>query len=432
MQRAGLSLCSRPTKDKRVMALYHQFYNSPYSFVAVQAMAKALHPDRFKDVDPQADLAGAAREVPAGRAVRGLLGQRCVTASIALPRGGFIPPRGTPPRWPLVGAGAWRSCVALHPRLVDRARAATACATWRDAPRPRWRPIPNCRSWSGTCVCRSQRWPCLVGAMLGLAGAGMQTILGNPLADPFTLGVSAAASVGAALAIAFGWASYPAPGRSSSPSTPSSSRFAASLVALRADASCAASRRRRWCSSASRSCSRSNAILAHDPVPVERDAAAADRVLDDGQPRSRELREDRDLRRRACGRAAVDARPRLGAHGLAARRGAGGERWASGRTGCGSKYSRSSRCSRRSSVSFVGTIGFVGLVGPHIARLVVGEDQRFFLPVAALASAILLSLASTLSKAITPGVIYPIGMITALIGVPFFISLILSIRNRGA
>ena len=38
-------------------------------------------------------------------------------------------------------------------------------------------------------------------------------------------------------------------------------------------------------------------------------------------------------------------------------------------------------------VSFVGTIGFVGLVGPHIARLVVGEDQRFFLPVAALTSA---------------------------------------------
>ena len=38
-------------------------------------------------------------------------------------------------------------------------------------------------------------------------------------------------------------------------------------------------------------------------------------------------------------------------------------------------------------VAFVGAIGFVGLVGPHIARLVVGEDQRFFLPVSALASA---------------------------------------------
>ena len=82
-------------------------------------------------------------------------------------------------------------------------------------------------------------------------------------------------------------------------------------------------------------------------------------------------------------------------------------------------------------VAFAGTIGFVGLVGPHIARLVVGEDQRFALPAAALASAILLSLASTLSKAVTPGVIYPIGMITAFIGVPFFVSLILSIRSRG-
>ena len=42
----------------------------------------------------------------------------------------------------------------------------------------------------------------LVGAMLGLAGAQMQTILRNPLADPFTLGISSAASFGAALAIA--------------------------------------------------------------------------------------------------------------------------------------------------------------------------------------------------------------------------------------
>src|SRR6478752_6489941 len=44
----------------------------------------------------------------------------------------------------------------------------------------------------------------LVGAMLGIAGAQMQTILNNPLADPFTLGISSAASFGAALAIALG------------------------------------------------------------------------------------------------------------------------------------------------------------------------------------------------------------------------------------
>jgi len=51
--RPGLSLL-RAVREKHVMVLYHQFYNSPYSFVAVQAIAKMLHPDRFKDVDPQA------------------------------------------------------------------------------------------------------------------------------------------------------------------------------------------------------------------------------------------------------------------------------------------------------------------------------------------------------------------------------------------
>ena len=53
MERSGLSLL-RATREKRVIVLYHQFYNSPYSFVAVQAIAKMLHPDRFKDVDPKA------------------------------------------------------------------------------------------------------------------------------------------------------------------------------------------------------------------------------------------------------------------------------------------------------------------------------------------------------------------------------------------
>ncbi|MBZ6075167.1 ABC transporter substrate-binding protein [Microvirga puerhi] len=53
MERPGLPLL-RAVREKHVMGLYHQFYNSPYSFVAVQAMAKVLHPERFKDVDPQA------------------------------------------------------------------------------------------------------------------------------------------------------------------------------------------------------------------------------------------------------------------------------------------------------------------------------------------------------------------------------------------
>lgn len=81
-------------------------------------------------------------------------------------------------------------------------------------------------------------------------------------------------------------------------------------------------------------------------------------------------------------------------------------------------------------VAFVGTIGFVGLVAPHIARIFVGEDQRVLLPASAIFGALLLSLASVASKTIMPGAIFPIGIVTALIGVPFFIWLI--VKNKRA
>ena len=82
-------------------------------------------------------------------------------------------------------------------------------------------------------------------------------------------------------------------------------------------------------------------------------------------------------------------------------------------------------------VSFVGTIGFVGLVGPHIARMILGEDQRFFLPGSILAGALLLSVTSIVSKSILPGVVFPIGIITALVGVPFFFSLIVTTMRKS-
>lgn len=81
-------------------------------------------------------------------------------------------------------------------------------------------------------------------------------------------------------------------------------------------------------------------------------------------------------------------------------------------------------------VSFVGTIGFIGIVGPHISRILVGEDQRFFLPMSAICGAGILSLASIGSKIIKSGAIFPIGIVTAIIGVPFFFSLILT-KKRG-
>lgn len=74
--------------------------------------------------------------------------------------------------------------------------------------------------------------------------------------------------------------------------------------------------------------------------------------------------------------------------------------------------------------SFVGVIGFVGLVAPHLARLTVGEDQRVLLPASMLAGALMLSAASVLSKSIVPGALFPVGIVTAIVGVPFLLWLI--------
>jgi iron complex transport system permease protein len=82
-----------------------------------------------------------------------------------------------------------------------------------------------------------------------------------------------------------------------------------------------------------------------------------------------------------------------------------------------------------SAVCFAGTIGFVGLVPPHIARMLVGEDQRYFVPLSALLGALFLSLASIGGKICCHKGVFPIGIATSLIGVPFFLSLIIMKRS---
>ncbi|WP_085584244.1 FecCD family ABC transporter permease [Thalassospira mesophila] len=82
-------------------------------------------------------------------------------------------------------------------------------------------------------------------------------------------------------------------------------------------------------------------------------------------------------------------------------------------------------------VAFTGVIGFVGLVGPHISRLAFGEDHRFYIPGSVLAGAFILSMASLVSKHIVPGILIPDGIVTALIGIPLFLALLLSQKRRG-
>ena len=75
-------------------------------------------------------------------------------------------------------------------------------------------------------------------------------------------------------------------------------------------------------------------------------------------------------------------------------------------------------------VAFVGAIGFIGLVGPHIARLLLGEDHRFLLPASLFTGALIMSLASAASKTLVPGVLMPVGIVTAMVGAPVFLALI--------
>lgn len=82
-----------------------------------------------------------------------------------------------------------------------------------------------------------------------------------------------------------------------------------------------------------------------------------------------------------------------------------------------------------SSVAVSGTIGFVGLVVPHICRMLVGTDYRILLPVSALFGAVLLLFADLGAKLVNPPYETPVGVVTALIGVPFFIYLVR--RGRG-
>ncbi|MBB4954900.1 iron complex transport system permease protein [Agrobacterium vitis] len=76
-------------------------------------------------------------------------------------------------------------------------------------------------------------------------------------------------------------------------------------------------------------------------------------------------------------------------------------------------------------VSFVGTIGFIGLIAPHMARALVGEDHRLTLPLSALSGAVLVVAASVIGKLISPAGALPVGIVTAIAGVPVLFALII-------
>jgi iron complex transport system permease protein len=267
----------------------------------------------------------------------------------------------------------------------------------------------------------------LVGMALGLAGAEMQTILNNPLASPFTLGVSSAAAFGAALAIILG---IGIPGIPAQWFISANAFVFALLAAMMLDGIT------RWTRVAS-----SGVVLFGIALVFTFNALVSmlQFIASEDTLQGLVFWTMGSLARASWDKlgvlllafAIVMPVSMLSSWKLTALR-LGEDRAVS--FGIDVRRLRLGTLLRISvlsalSVAFVGPIGFIGLVAPHIARMLFGEDHRFYLPGSVLVGALVLSLASVASKNIIPGVIIPVGIVTSLVGVPFFLSIIL--RHRG-
>ena len=82
-------------------------------------------------------------------------------------------------------------------------------------------------------------------------------------------------------------------------------------------------------------------------------------------------------------------------------------------------------------ISFTGVIGFVDLISPHIARMLIGSDHRFLIPCSALVGALLLLCSDTVARMVIAPTELPVGILTALLGVPFFIYILVSKRRQS-
>jgi iron complex transport system permease protein len=268
-----------------------------------------------------------------------------------------------------------------------------------------------------------------VGAALSLAGAEMQTILDNPLASPFTLGVSSAASLGAALALVLG-IGLPGTGGSWAVSANAFIFALASVLLLQALSRLRGSGPETLVLVGIALVFTFNALVALVQFVASQEALQQLVFWGMGSLTRGNWEKLGIL---ALVLAAVAPFSMLAAWKLTALR-LGVERARS----FGIDVSRLRFVSlvrvsllAATSVAFVGTIGFIGLVGPHIARLLVGEDHRFFLPASMLTGALVLSLSSIASKLLLPGAVLPVGIVTSLVGVPFFIVLVFARRERS-
>jgi iron complex transport system permease protein len=258
----------------------------------------------------------------------------------------------------------------------------------------------------------------LVGACLALAGAAMQALLKNPLADPFLLGTSGGAATGAAIASLAGASPLVSPGAAfvgavgSSLAVAALARrggrldlhrlllaglianafFSAVLLGIFSVASTQAARTMLFWMMGSLSDASFPRVAALLPY-----AAAGGAVL---------LLSASRLNLFAVGEENAAA---LGVDTERSKR----------------LVFLAASLTTGAAVAFAGVIGFVGLLVPHAARAVVGNDQRLLLPVAAISGATLLVAADALSRTVFAPAELPIGAVTAAVGAPLFAWLLL-------
>jgi iron complex transport system permease protein len=82
-------------------------------------------------------------------------------------------------------------------------------------------------------------------------------------------------------------------------------------------------------------------------------------------------------------------------------------------------------------LAFTGIIGFIGLMGPHICRMIIGNDHRYLIPCSGLMGAVILLISDTVARTIMSPVEIPVGVIMYVIGGLFFLFLIMRARGRG-
>ena len=253
------------------------------------------------------------------------------------------------------------------------------------------------------------------GGLLALAGALLQVLLRNPLADPYVLGISGGAGVGAFLAILFGFGVAGINGAS----------FLGALAAMlvvfglaHGDGSWTQTRLLLTGVIVASGCGAMVALMlsiapdhklrgmlfwlmgdlsqASDPMLALGVLVA---VLVITLPFAREL----NLLTRGA-----DMAQTLGVQVGRLRRGV---------------YVVASLATA-AAVTQAGSIGFIGLIVPHLVRLAVGNDQRLLLPASVLAGGSLLVIADTLARTVIAPQQLPVGVLTALIGVPVFLFLL--------